>query len=77
MLANYLHINQLDDTTFFNEYGKYLIDFQNAIFDFSNEGQDGLENNETFDKTELILNEIKNEIRILENRDLENENQYI
>jgi integrase len=51
MLANYLHINQLDDNTFFNEYGKYLIDFQNDIFSFSQE------NNETpldkIDKTEF------------------------
>jgi len=28
MLANYLHINRVDETTFWNEYGKYLVDFQ-------------------------------------------------
>ena len=28
MLANYLHINKVDEGTFWNEYGKLLIDFQ-------------------------------------------------
>jgi len=28
MLANYLHINRVDEATFWNEYGRYLVDFQ-------------------------------------------------
>jgi len=28
MLANYLHINKVDEGTFWNEYGKLLVDFQ-------------------------------------------------
>jgi hypothetical protein len=31
MLANYLHINQVDEKTYWNEYGKLLIDFQNQF----------------------------------------------
>jgi hypothetical protein len=31
MLANYLHINQVDNETFFKEYGKKIIDFQDQF----------------------------------------------
>ena len=31
MLANYLHINKVDEGTFWNEYGKLLVDFQDQF----------------------------------------------
>jgi integrase len=32
MLANYLHINEVDNETFWDQYGKKLIDFQDQFF---------------------------------------------
>lgn len=36
MLANYLHINEIDEETFWNEYGKLIIEFQNQFIPNSN-----------------------------------------
>jgi len=36
MLANYLHINQVGEGTFWNEYGKLLVDFQGQFIQADN-----------------------------------------